>query len=244
MRDVADWLVPGDDQPITEDLNRQFLTHMAELQAAFWRAGPELEITPPLHRYRLLSPWMALADPAAGSQAEIPRLVGLGWDASFGGTPGGRGRRTPRVGPGPAGDGSPRHAADPGARWLEAVQPRLRRPAAHGPARLGDAGSRTRSRRARVVPVRQLPPAPGEQGGLHRALPDGAGSTSRLRPPAGSRPRPWGRTPSSRGSTRDRDRRTRRVRSAGCPRGMMPHTLLDLSSSQQGTLGRSKEICG
>jgi len=79
MEDVGPWLVPAGDAPVSEELNRQFLTHMAELQAVFWDAGPELEICPPMHRYLVLSPWTALAEAACDSDHAVPPLIGRGW---------------------------------------------------------------------------------------------------------------------------------------------------------------------
>lgn len=80
MEDVGRWLVAGDDAPIAEDLNSRFLTHMAELQATFWDAGPELEVTPQMHRYLVLSPWTAMAEAALGDDNAVPPLIGRGWE--------------------------------------------------------------------------------------------------------------------------------------------------------------------
>jgi hypothetical protein len=80
MEDIGRWLVADGDEPISEELNTRFLTHMAELQAAFWDAGPELEVTPPLHRYLVLSPWTALAEASLGAEHAVPALIGRGWD--------------------------------------------------------------------------------------------------------------------------------------------------------------------
>jgi hypothetical protein len=80
MEDIGPWLVADSDEPISEELNTRFLTHMAELQAAFWDAGPELEVTPPLHRYLVLSPWTALAEATVGADDVVPPLIGRGWD--------------------------------------------------------------------------------------------------------------------------------------------------------------------
>jgi Phosphotransferase enzyme family len=79
MRDVAPWLVPATDEPITADEHERFLRHMAELHAAFWEGGHELDIVPAAHRYLELSPWMAQAEAAIGSPHLVPRLVAKGW---------------------------------------------------------------------------------------------------------------------------------------------------------------------
>ena len=79
MRDVARWLVPVADEPIAADQHERFLRHMAELHAAFWEGGDELDIVPAVHRYLELSPWMAQAEAAIGSPHLVPRLVARGW---------------------------------------------------------------------------------------------------------------------------------------------------------------------
>jgi hypothetical protein len=79
MRDVARWLVPATDEPITADQHGRFLRHMAELHVAFWAGGDELDVVPAVHRYLELSPWMAEAEAAIGSPHLVPRLVAEGW---------------------------------------------------------------------------------------------------------------------------------------------------------------------
>jgi hypothetical protein len=79
MRDVGPWLVPVSDEAIGLDQHLRFLAHMAALHAAFWGAGPEVEIVPGMHRYLELSPWTAQAEAARGHPPLVPRLVGEGW---------------------------------------------------------------------------------------------------------------------------------------------------------------------
>jgi hypothetical protein len=79
MRDVARWLVPATDEPIPADQHERFLRHMAELHAAFWDGGGDLDIVPAMHRYLELSPWMAQAEAAIGSSHLVPQLVAKGW---------------------------------------------------------------------------------------------------------------------------------------------------------------------
>jgi Phosphotransferase enzyme family len=79
MRDVARWLVPVNDGPIGLDQHLRFLRHMAALHAAFWECGSECDVVPVMHRYLELSPWLARAEAAAGSEHLVPRLVGEGW---------------------------------------------------------------------------------------------------------------------------------------------------------------------
>ena len=80
MEDVSAWLLADEDAPISEELNQRFLTHMAELQATFWGADHTLEVTPPMHRYLMLSPWTAIAEAELGSAHVVPPLIGQGWE--------------------------------------------------------------------------------------------------------------------------------------------------------------------
>ena len=79
MHDVSAWLVPAVDDPIAPDQHSCFLAHMAALHAAFWDCGTEVDVVPSMHRYLELSPWMAQAEAAVGSDHLVPRLVGRGW---------------------------------------------------------------------------------------------------------------------------------------------------------------------
>ena len=79
MHDVSEFLVPVGDEPIPAGQHRQFLQHMAALHAAFWNCGPEADVVPMMHRYLELSPWMAEAEAALGSEHLVPQLVGKGW---------------------------------------------------------------------------------------------------------------------------------------------------------------------
>src|SRR6202042_120411 len=87
MRDVARWLVPATDEPIAAGQHERFLRHMAELHAAFWEGGDELDVVPAVHRYLELSPWMAQAEAAIGSPHLVPRLVAQGWPMLAEGAP-------------------------------------------------------------------------------------------------------------------------------------------------------------
>jgi Phosphotransferase enzyme family len=79
MRDVGRWLVPVSDNPIPLSQHRRFLAHMAALHASFWDCGPEVDVVPTMHRYLELSPWMAEAEAAIGSDHLVPQLVAKGW---------------------------------------------------------------------------------------------------------------------------------------------------------------------
>jgi hypothetical protein len=79
MHDVGRWLVPVSDDPIPLAQHERFLEHMAALHAAFWGCGPEVDVVPAMHRYLELSPWMAEAEAAIGSDHLVPQLVARGW---------------------------------------------------------------------------------------------------------------------------------------------------------------------
>ncbi len=109
MHDVGRWLVPVSDDPIPLDQHQRFLAHMAALHASFWDCGPEVDVVPMMHRYLELSPWLAEAEAAAGSDHLVPQLVGKGWPMLADGRPGRRrGRRAAGARSGPAGRGARR----------------------------------------------------------------------------------------------------------------------------------------
>lgn len=77
MRDVGAHLVPATDDPITTDQQDLFLDHMAALHVAFWERP--LAVVAPADRYLELSPRMAAAEAARGSEHLVPHLVAQGW---------------------------------------------------------------------------------------------------------------------------------------------------------------------
>ena len=79
MRDVSESLVPVEDEPVPLEHHLQFLDHMASLHVRFWEAGPEIDIVSPTRRYLELSPSMAEAEAALGSDHLVPGLVAKGW---------------------------------------------------------------------------------------------------------------------------------------------------------------------
>jgi Phosphotransferase enzyme family len=79
MADVAEWLVPAIDEPISARQHHDFLRHMAAMHAAYWDCGSEYEVVPAMHRYLELSPWLADAEAYLGSDHLVPQLVGKGW---------------------------------------------------------------------------------------------------------------------------------------------------------------------
>lgn len=79
MEDVSPWLVPVTDAPIEVAQNEQFLDHMAAMHAAFWRTDLDIDVVPVANRYLELSPAMADAELARGSDDLVPQLVRKGW---------------------------------------------------------------------------------------------------------------------------------------------------------------------
>ncbi len=77
MRDVGHHLIPATDDPITLAQQDLFLDHMATLHAAFWDS--RIDLVSPTDRYLELSPRMAAAEAALGSDHLVPRLVAQGW---------------------------------------------------------------------------------------------------------------------------------------------------------------------
>ncbi len=77
MRDVGRHLVPATDEPIALEQQERFLDHMAALHAHFW--GTRIDVVSPTDRYLELSPRMAAAEAALGSDHLVPRLVAQGW---------------------------------------------------------------------------------------------------------------------------------------------------------------------
>ncbi len=77
MHDVGRWLVPATDDLVPPDQHERFLDHMAALHAAFWER--RIDVVSPTDRYLELSPRMAAAEAALGSDHVVPRLVAHGW---------------------------------------------------------------------------------------------------------------------------------------------------------------------
>lgn len=79
MEDVSAWLVPATDEPITPAQQERFLDHMASVHAGFWSTTLPIDVVTPAGRYLELSPSMAAAELARGSDALVPQLVRRGW---------------------------------------------------------------------------------------------------------------------------------------------------------------------
>ena len=78
MRDVGDSMIDVSDEPVPYAVHAQFLDHMAALHAAFWDAGPEIDLVTPMTRYLELSPWTAEAERWVGSDHLVPKLIAQG----------------------------------------------------------------------------------------------------------------------------------------------------------------------
>lgn len=79
MEDVSAWLVPATDEPISVAENEQFVDHMAAMHVSFWETSLDIDLVTPTNRYLDLSPSMAEAELARGSDALVPRLIRQGW---------------------------------------------------------------------------------------------------------------------------------------------------------------------
>ena len=79
MRDVSPWLVPGGDEPIPVAQNAGFLDHMAAMHVRFWESTEDIDVVTAERRYLELSPQMAEAEAALGSDHLVPQLVARGW---------------------------------------------------------------------------------------------------------------------------------------------------------------------
>ena len=79
MRDVGDWLVPVEDEPVPLDQHLLFLDHMAAMHATFWQTSDDIDVVSNRTRYLELSPHTAERESALGSTHPVPRLIGEGW---------------------------------------------------------------------------------------------------------------------------------------------------------------------
>jgi hypothetical protein len=79
MEDVSAWLVPATDEPIGVEENARFLDHMAAMHASFVDTSLPIDVVTPANRYLELSPRMAEAELARGSDHPVPQLVHRGW---------------------------------------------------------------------------------------------------------------------------------------------------------------------
>jgi len=79
MRDVSDAMVPAGGAPITLELHRSFLEHMARMHAAYLGSDDGGELFPVAHHYVILTPTMAELEAASGGTDPVPQAVAGGW---------------------------------------------------------------------------------------------------------------------------------------------------------------------
>lgn len=79
MEDVARWLVPDGEEPLSEEQQARFLDHMATLHAAFWGADERIDVVSVEDRYLELSPRTAEREARLGSDHAVPPLIARGW---------------------------------------------------------------------------------------------------------------------------------------------------------------------
>jgi hypothetical protein len=79
MRDISPTLVPGGDDPIPLTQHEGFLDAMAAMHVRFWESTEAIDVVSAERRYLELSPVMAEAEAALGSDHLVPQLVARGW---------------------------------------------------------------------------------------------------------------------------------------------------------------------
>ncbi|MFL6158744.1 MAG: phosphotransferase [Marmoricola sp.] len=79
MRDVSPWLVPGGDDPVPLAQHEGFMDHLAAMHVHFWESTDAIDVVTAERRYLELSPAMAEAEAALGSDHLVPQLVARGW---------------------------------------------------------------------------------------------------------------------------------------------------------------------
>ena len=78
LRDVGAALLAAD-APFTPEQHARFMEHMAALHAAFWGWSDDVGLTSLTRRYLMLSPAVAAAEAARGSDAVVMQAVAEGW---------------------------------------------------------------------------------------------------------------------------------------------------------------------
>lgn len=81
MHDVAAQLVRPGGEAIALDTHARFISHMAELHAAFWGFQDSLDLMPLAHHYTILTPGMAELEAERGGTDPVPVAVAEGWAA-------------------------------------------------------------------------------------------------------------------------------------------------------------------
>jgi hypothetical protein len=81
MRDVADAMVPAGSDPISIELHRSFLEHMAQLHAAYFGRDPgaDADAFPLAHHYVFLTPMMAELEATTARTDPVPPAIAIGW---------------------------------------------------------------------------------------------------------------------------------------------------------------------
>jgi len=170
MRDVSADLVPEGSAAIDLELHRRFLSHMAQMHAAYIDFTDGADLFPLAHHYVSLTPTMAALEAARGGMDPVPPAVAAGWSAMQSQHP-----REARTLLDLAVDPSPLVGAlAVGRQTLIHSDWKLGNlgstPDATRPARLGPLRRGTADRRPGVVSRRELRPAAGDQRGNHRGL--------------------------------------------------------------------------
>jgi hypothetical protein len=81
MRDVSADLVPAGSGSISLELHRRFLSHMAQMHAAYIDFANGADLFPLAHQYVMLTPTMAALEAARNGMDPVPPAVGAGWRA-------------------------------------------------------------------------------------------------------------------------------------------------------------------
>lgn len=79
MRDVSDNLIPPGSDPITLNVHRRFIAHMAAMHVAFWEFRDAYGLFPLSHHYVILTPTMAELEAATPHTDPVPPAVADGW---------------------------------------------------------------------------------------------------------------------------------------------------------------------
>jgi hypothetical protein len=79
MRDVARWLVPDSDAPITTEQHLRFIDHLAEVHACFWGWHDDVGLLPLANRYCWFSDLALACEAELGSGEPVPGIARDGW---------------------------------------------------------------------------------------------------------------------------------------------------------------------
>jgi hypothetical protein len=79
LRDVGAHLVPPGDDPLSLDVHRQLLDHLAELSAAFWEADGLPDLLPLENRWSAFGPGWLAAEERLGWPDAVPSIAARGW---------------------------------------------------------------------------------------------------------------------------------------------------------------------